>query len=151
MAMLLWKLHLLVSSKMLSLASSVFAATLSSKFKEGLSKDGWLETSSISLPDDEVEAFTVICKAIHYRVDDIPEDLSLSCLKNLAIVCDKYDMTRSLMGWNTAWLRAGIESSAPEDFSKLLLAAYVLDIPAMFSKLSWEIIIPQAGSFVRIG
>lgn len=97
------KVQLLVSSKVLTLASPVFAAMLNSKFKAGLSNDnGGLEKTPIYLPDEDMDAFTVVCNIIHYRVDEVPEDLPLSCLKNVAIICDKYDMTRSLMGWNIA-------------------------------------------------
>lgn len=145
------KVHLLVSSKVLALASSAFAAMFSSKFKEGLSNDGASEKAPICLPDDDVDAFTVICNVIHHRVDEVPENLPLSCLKNVAMICDKYDMTRSLMGWNIVWLRAGLESSsAPEDFSKLLLVAYIFDIPTMFSKISWKTIIHQVGPSVDL-
>lgn len=66
------------------------------------------------------------------------------------LICDKYDMTHSLMSWSRIWLRAGIESSAPEHFNKLLLIAYILDIPDSFSKLSWEIISRQAGPSVDL-
>ena len=54
------------------------------------------------------------------------------------------------MGWNKTWLRVGLESSAPEDLNKLLLAAYILDIPVMFSKIFWENIVRQAGSSVHL-
>lgn len=78
------KVHLLVSSKVLALASSVFAAMLNSKFKADLSNDdGGLEKTPISLPEQGMDAFTVICNVIHYRVDEVPEDLPLSCLKNV--------------------------------------------------------------------
>lgn len=144
------KVHLLTSSKVLTLASSVFATMFSSQSKEGLSNHGASNKPRISLPNDDVDAFTLICNVIHYRVTEVPEKLSMSCLENVAIICDKYDMTRSLMSWSTIWLRAGIESCAPKDFSKLLLAAYILDTPEMFSKISWEVIILQAGSSVDL-
>lgn len=144
------KVHLLISSKVLTLASPVFATMFGSKFSEGLSIHAASKKARICLPDDDGDAFTIICNVVHYRVTEVPEALPLSCLENVAIICDKYDMTRSLMSWSRIWLRAGIESSAPEDFNKLLLIAYILDIPETFSKLSWEIIIRQAGSSVEL-
>lgn len=48
------------------------------------------------------------------------------------------------------WLQAEIESNAAKNLNKLLSAAYVLDIPDAFSRISWEILLAQAGPFVSL-
>jgi len=53
-------------------------------------------------------------------------------LKDLAVVCDKYDCTSALTPWSAIWLQAGTESLAVEDLDKLLFTAYILDNPDAF-------------------
>ena len=40
------------------------------------------------------------------------------------------------MSWSAMWLQAGIESVAVKDFDKLLFAAYILDNPDTFLRIS---------------
>jgi len=54
------------------------------------------------------------------------------CLKDLVVVCEKYDWTSALTPWSAMWLEAGIESLAVEDLDKLLFAAYIPDNPDAF-------------------
>ena len=142
--------HLLVSSKVLSLASPVFSTMFNSRFKEGLSNHPSSGKRLIPLPDDNAEAFTILCNAIHYRTDQVPKEPALVCLEDLAIICDKYDCTSALWPWSTIWLHAGIESYPASDHNKLLFAAFVLDIPTAFSRISWEILLAQVGPFVNL-
>ena len=144
------KKRLLVSSKVLTLASPVFAAMFSSGFKESLSNQATSGKPPIPLPDDNAEAFTILCNAIHYRTDEVPRTVALACLENLAIICDKYNCTSALTPWNAMWLQAGIESHDAKDLNKLLFAAYVLDVPDAFSRISWEILLAQVGPFVDL-
>ena len=144
------RIHLLVSSKVLSLASPVFSTMLNSRFKEGLSNHPPTGKRLISLPDDNAEAFTILCNAIHYRTDQVPRKLTLVCLENIAIICDKYDCTSALTPWSAMWLHAGIKSFDAKDLNKLLFAAFVLDDPTAFSRISWEILLAQVGPFVDL-
>ena len=141
--------RLLVSSKVLTLVSPVFAAILKSSFREGLSH---YPTSAVSipLPDDDAEAFIVLCNTIHFRTNDVPEKLTLMCLVNLAIICDKYNCTSALAPWSAMWLQAKIDSLDAKDLHKLLFAAYILDNPDVFSRISWEILFIQIGPFVNL-
>jgi len=74
----------------------------------------------------------------------------MTCLEDLAIICDKYNCTSALTPWSAMRLQAGIESLAVEDLDKLLFASYVLDSPDAFSRISWEILFVQVGPFVTI-
>lgn len=53
----------------------------------------------------------------------------MAYLKDLAVVCDKYDCTSALTPWSAMWLQAGTESLAVEDLD---FAAYILDNPDAF-------------------
>ncbi len=121
-----------------------------SQFKEGLSNYPASGKPLIPLPDDNAEAFIVLCNVIHFRTDEVPKKLALTCLHDLAIICDKYNCTSALAPWSAMWLQAKIESFAAKDLNKLLFAAYVLDIPDAFSRISWEILLVQVGPFVNL-
>jgi hypothetical protein len=61
--------YIRVSSKVLTLSSSVFAAMLSPRFSEGraLATLSTGSTTTISLPDDDVEAILWLCEALHFK------------------------------------------------------------------------------------
>ena len=149
------KTHLAVASSCLAMASPVFNKMLNSQLKEGI---GNRSTSGhpflIPLPEDDAEALTLLCNAIHHR--GIPRNPSLACLKSLAVVCDKYDCVSVFTAWGELWLRTHIESTVarkptnPRILNDLLLVAYVLDLPDAFERVSWEILKAQAGAFVNL-
>lgn len=144
------KLNLLVSSHCLILASPVFATMLGSQFKEGVrtrSISG--KTPLVLLPEDDAEAFVVLCHVIHHQTDEIPRNLPLACLKNLAIICDKYDCANVLAAWASVWIQTYIKTSGWNDYNSLLFVAYVLDLPDFFASISWEMLKSQAGPFVH--
>ncbi|MCJ1432887.1 hypothetical protein MMC27_002245 [Xylographa pallens] len=146
-----WK-KLLVSSKILSMASRVFAAMFSSRFKEGLQNATPGIISTVSLPEDDAIAFEIICDVIHYRHKLIPTDPSLNQLVNIAIIADKYELYEALYAYSVVWLQSGIKNCNGKihevaDWNKLLLAAYILDTPGEFARISWEIILNHVGQY----
>lgn len=144
------KTRLLVSSKVLTLASPVFGKMLSSHFKEGLSNHANEEKTLISLPDDDADAFLVVFNIIHHRNNQVPKNLPTDCLENFAIICDKYDLSNALAPSSAVLLQTSVGTSPAQDFNKLLFAAYVLDVPEAFSRISWEILLIQVGPFVDL-
>ena len=80
--------RLLVSSKVLSLASPVFAALFRPHFREGtelLTSDAPIV---MPLKDDAFDTFTILCRALHHPQLEIEMDIGLLC--RLAEVSDKY-------------------------------------------------------------
>ncbi len=144
------KRSLLVSSKVLTLASPAFADLCNSQFNTDLGNHLTAAKPSIPLSDDNAKAIIVFCNAIHHRTNEVPRTLELTCLENLAVICDKYDCASTLQPWSAMWLQARIEAHAPEELNKLLFAAYVLDSPDAFSRISWEILMVQVGPFVHL-
>jgi hypothetical protein len=132
------KVHLLVSSKVLSLASPVFAAMFKHGFQEGRNlSSGSLEP--IPLPDDNAEAITLLFNVLHFRSRDVPWSPSLITLAHLAVVCDKYDCVAAVASWSTVWLTTKSDVLAggkAHDAVMVLYVSYGLDVPAAFSEAS---------------
>jgi hypothetical protein len=145
------KTRLLVSSHCLGLASPVFSTMFNSRMKEGINnRPPSLTPYPLPLPEDDPEAMTLLCNIIHHRVVDIPRNPSLTCLKKLAVLCNKYDCLSICSAWGELWLAARMEPSLANEFNELLCVAYILDIPEAFSRISWKILEAQRGSFVSL-
>ena len=143
--------RLLVSSKALSLASDVFSRMLQSRFKEGLANHQGPGQPSVSLPEDNPEIMKTICWQIHHCNDVMPERMDPSLLLTLAEHCDKYDCSGALKCWATLMIaRFERVQTKEEDERKLLVAAYVFDLPGSFTWSSFWIISSQVGPFTGL-
>ena len=120
-----------VSSKVLSLASPVFAAMLSPRFAEGQkpSEKDW----TVSLPYDDPEALSVVCRVIHF-VKITSDEVSLSLLEEVASVCDKYDLAWATRSWSETALQGWKYRLEKEDTQciPLLGISYNLGIHEVF-------------------
>ncbi|OCK80281.1 hypothetical protein K432DRAFT_382371 [Lepidopterella palustris CBS 459.81] len=47
----------------------------------------------ILLPNYDPPAGTLLCKILHFRTPEIPTELDVASLTNLAVLCDNYDRT----------------------------------------------------------
>lgn len=95
--------ELQVSSKGLSLASSVFKAMFSPHFQEGQDLSG-PRPKRISLPEDDAEAMTTLCYIIHHRSHSVSKMPQHSTLVEIGFLCDKYDCSEALESWSKTWL-----------------------------------------------
>ena len=98
-----------VSSKVLSLASPVFAAMLSPRFAEGQaledSKGRVDSTTTIALPEDDFSAMSLICCTLHFKEDAAQRPwFQPGILMGLAVICDKYNMSKALSPWSRIWM-----------------------------------------------
>ena len=124
------------SSKVLSLASPVFAALLSPKFAEGvsLSQKEWQKAQEIPFPEDDPEAMIWLCHALHFK-KCVDEDFSFPLLMKIALLCDKYDLSRALGMWSAMWMRRWPGSINGDDhYMQILWVSYALDNQEAF----WE-------------
>ena len=104
-----------VSSKVLSLASPVFAAMLSPRFAEGQALEdskGMVDsTTTIALPDDEPNAMSLICCTLHFQEDAAQRPwFQPGILMGLAVTCDKYNMSKALSPWSRIWMHTHRDS-----------------------------------------
>lgn len=98
-----------VHSRVLSLASPVFATMLSPRFAEGQALEdnkGTVDDPTIiGLPDDDPTAMSLICHTLHFQRDAAQRLLyPPEVLKRLAVICDKYNMSKALSPWSRIWM-----------------------------------------------
>lgn len=120
-----------VSSKVLVLASPVFAAMFSPKFSEGsiLLSAG---RNEIPLPEDDYEAMTWICEVLHFR-PNVTTDISFELLEKIAVLCDKYDLVAALKAWSELCLLGWkVSAKGEEQWSKMMWFAFVFDHQSLF-------------------
>ena len=134
------QLSIRVSSKVLSLASPVFAAMIGPKFAEGQAFLGnQLSSSSpisMSLPEDDVEAMVLFCTTIHFKEYATP-NVSFPVLGKLAFLCDKYDAARAVSSASEVWMSPFPGSKDGESsFPKVLWISYALGNHRNFWKTS---------------
>jgi hypothetical protein len=147
------KVHLIVSSKHMCLASPVFKAMLGRGFKEGdqLREKGRIE---VPLPDDDAAALEILARLIHGRFTTIPAVVSLPLFTQIAILVDKYRMPEILhlnvSGWSTALnLGDGSRISWP-DRLRWLCISYVLRRYVEFNAITQTICRESDRSVARL-
>lgn len=152
-------LELVVSSKVLSLASPMFKAMLDGRFKEGIELAENKPSSqpyTLTLSDDG-EAATILASILHFNLPGLPEKPSPACLEKLAFLCDKYQCVNAMKYCGRLWLRDwlpeyGCEDHGCEgyvhDLCRLLVFAYVADLPNEFVDIAWKLLLCHKGPFL---
>ncbi|KAK0642145.1 hypothetical protein B0T16DRAFT_462149 [Cercophora newfieldiana] len=99
----------LVSSKILTLASPVFAKMFGPHFQEGIALRSSQGSSTVRLEEDNPDAMGILLAALHFQTEAIPgETPGWDWLANLAVLSDKYDCNRALRPWIELWIRDAI-------------------------------------------
>lgn len=121
----------LVSSKVLGLASPVFATLFSQNFSEGvqLLKGNRPE---ITLREDDPAAMRKILNVLHYK--EPGDGIDVKMVAALAIHCDKYACIGPLKPWIKIWITSFESTKSAEDYGLLLLAAHFFKLP---DSLAW--------------
>lgn len=88
-----------VDANALRRASKVFDRMLFGPFRESHQTANW----TVELPEDDPEALRIILHAIHANFGNLPRDLALSKLYDLAMMADKYGVIGSLLPWGHCW------------------------------------------------
>ena len=91
-----------ISSKVLSLASPVFARMFGPRYLEGHipSKQARLSIPSFPLPEEDPEAMTWFCRAVHLQLIADGTKMKVGLILKIAALCDKYDASTALSGWS---------------------------------------------------
>lgn len=144
------KVAILVSSKILTLASRVFAVMLGPNFLEGQrSPSGTL--GPVTLPDDDADAMTLLCQILHFNYAALPKKPQIELFKDLAVLCDKYDCVTPLNFVTEQWLLLWEKTTKKTEMETLLLISYVFDRPERFSEMSMRIVREFAGTLKHLG
>jgi BTB/POZ domain len=106
--------ELLVSSKILSLASPVFKAMFNSRFREGSTARSAQNPLKLPLAEDDLEALAVLFHTLHFSTKWKSRKLGLDLQLEIAQLCDKYHCTTSIDVLSEKWLRSvtGIDHDA---------------------------------------
>jgi len=142
-----------VSSKVLSVASPVFKAMLGGKFREGAefaARRAAAEQYTLSLPEDDAESTLVLLCVLHHNLAGLSDRPGPEVLENLAFTCDKYQCTHVLRYCGALWMGnwlADNRSVAPpvEDVCRMLVFAYVADLPLEFNDAAWKLLMYHVG------
>lgn len=134
---------LLVSRKVLCLASRVFQAMLGhSHFRQSskptVANDG-IEVRS--LEDDDIDILLIIFNITHFKTDELPAQLPSRQAHKLAIISDKYDLRRCLGAYPQQWLGPHMVYVDKPDWEKWLLTSYIFKANEIFTKATRYLII----------
>ena len=125
----------LVSSKVLSLVSPVFAGLFSPRFFEGRELEK-CACPELTLHDDEPRTMGIIFAILHYHEPKELAHMNAGSLAVLAIHCDKYDCGKAFWPWVSIWFQILQSKPTEEDYGHLLLAAHFFRNPEHFSEIS---------------
>lgn len=129
-----------VSSRVLTLASPVLSALLSPRFKEGNSLSDSTGVPQIPFPEDNPEAMEWLCQTLHFKTK-VTDEVSFPLVKNLAVLCDKYDLFIALGPWSQYWMHTWRGSVDGVDrHPQLLWVSYALDNQCRFWNTSRELL-----------
>lgn len=123
------------SSRVLSLASPVFAAMLGNRWL-GEKSLSTTEPAIIPLPEDHIGAITRLCRVLHYQ-SDVHEPIDFNTFENLALLCHKYDFGRAIFPWSNLWIgKFRLRHCGPRSHQslRLLYISYALGNHNAFSK-----------------
>ncbi|KAK4956309.1 hypothetical protein LTR10_005831 [Elasticomyces elasticus] len=138
-----------VSSVALKTGSPIFRKMLGPSFKEGqqLASKGFVD---IPLKDDDPEAMTMLCRALHLQFVAMPEELNPNSLMVLSVAADKYDCTGSLRFASEVWIKNAMLTIKPVDLIKLLTAAYLFQQRKVFSAVGRDLLLKSEGEVKRL-
>jgi hypothetical protein len=101
----------------------------------------------IPLPEDDVDAMTIICAVIHHRNDLIPGEMSSSEVLQLSVVADKYDCKVALKHATHHWLDHRNVVGLKEQM-ELMTAVYLLDQAQAFSAITYTMMMEHTGLYL---
>ncbi len=142
------KIHISVSSKVLGWISPVLKKSFEWEFLTR--KPVPNKKAVIPLPDDNMEPFVLLCKIAHHRIDEVPEALNTDDLLEFAKLCYKYDCTGAVATLSFRWLQIDVAKYQIKDLTKFLFAAYILDTPEPFMRISMRILLLHIGPFISL-
>jgi hypothetical protein len=120
----------------------------------GLQESGTLRKEgslTLSLPEDDIAALSLIIIVINARNDLLPTTYNLQILTGLAIVVDKYNFHASVIPWAKIWtasLESQLSSSSStcEEIICWIALSWVFKLPKVFSEATAIACRTMAGS-----
>ena len=135
---------ILVSSKVLSMASSMFDAMFHSGFSEGTTKRSPEAPLRLPLPDDDPEALEIFLHVLHFCHKRPYATLDINNQVLVAKLADKYQARNAVYGQSGRWLRRTLDKPVAETLPekpldrgllwKVCTAAFLTDNDDSFRK-----------------
>lgn len=136
--------RLLVSRYIICLSSKVFDAMMgdNSHFREGtnpkVSHNGFRE---VNFGDDDFVAMSTIMDILHLQHDRVPPYISFAQLREIALLCDKYDLVRSVGLWPATWAQEYADRTEEKGFHDWLLVASIFRQEEAFTNITKHLIL----------
>jgi hypothetical protein len=120
----------LVSSKAISLASSVLRTTLmEQKAETRIVKQEHPQTPTVVLAHNCLESFRAFCNVVHHKTESLPQTPDPDYLYRLAVFTGDYCCRAAMKDRGQIWLMTlRLIDRSEEDLWKLLQFAYVLKL-----------------------
>jgi len=145
---------LLVSTTVLSLASSVFRAMFDGPFQEGVELRRNQKTGKpveLSLPEDDPKGIWLLCSLLHFALAGDDSLLSGSAnLLAMSIVSDKYYCNHALRAITTAIMNHTTVDSNVESLREIAMASYFFDCPKNFVRVTKFLILRDTADFASV-
>jgi hypothetical protein len=130
---------LVVSSKTMSLISDPWNAMLGPEgsFCEALHGQSML----IPLPEDDLEALSIILHIAHLQFDKVPSRLEFNQLLSVAILTDKYQATQIVRPWLLTWVKHLEHLVDKEGYEEWLWIAWEFGISDVFERVASRLVL----------
>ncbi|KAL3464533.1 hypothetical protein BJX64DRAFT_286343 [Aspergillus heterothallicus] len=138
----------LVSSKAISLASSVLRTTLmEQKSETRLIKQEHPQVPNVILAHDCLESFRAFCNVVHHKAEGLPQSPDADYLYRLALFVGDYCCRAAMKDRGNIWLMQPLIGRSEEDLWKLLQFAYVLRLRKNCFDISRRLVATRASRF----
>lgn len=138
-------LALLVSSKIMSLASPVFKAMLGPHFKEGKKRMNPDEPREVVLKEDDPEAIKWICWKLHHR-HGLDMVIEMGAIHGIAIVIHKYDLAGGLQDQAALVIQKHLNSTARYDtLAELIFCCIMFEDSCSFHDVTHKMVLTTLG------
>ncbi|KAF5522349.1 hypothetical protein CGCA056_v006886 [Colletotrichum aenigma] len=145
------EVRLLVSSRHLRLASEYFLKLLAGSWKETSLPNA---LPIIEAQDWDVDAFLILMKVIHGRLDDVPTVISLEMVAQVAVLVDYYQCHETMKFASKLWLERLSKQVLNACSRRLVLkifVAWVFDHQRLFAKATKMAILTCQGVLPTLG
>lgn len=131
---------LVVSSKTMSLVSDPFKAMLSPDGAFSEAQPG--NNELIPLPEDDLNALTILLWIAHLHFNKVPIHLEFKELVAVTVLTDKYQATRMVSPWFSGWVENLRHTVCKDGHEEWLWIAWEFGLADIFAdvanKLFWE-------------
>jgi hypothetical protein len=94
------------------------------------------EPYKLSLEDDDIHAMAVMLSVMHPRAGDTPKTINFKQLKEMAVICDKYDCAAAMKPWDGMWMQQWLKLATEDGFEEWLFISVVFRVQAVFEALT---------------